>query len=111
MWEKERTVALIKEYLVCIDQLKSLGEAYRRRITVLRNLAKDCQEQQESHELHGLAPPIHNQDGDSPSKRIDWAVRVCEETKAVLENQLEDMTRSFDTVSDNTRDEALPPNH
>lgn len=99
MWEKDTTVKLVKEHLVCIDQLKFLSVACGRRLTLLENLGKDCREQREYDDKDKRTRQVNNEDGESACGRIDWAIRVGKETKTALDYQLEDMTRSLDTVS------------
>ena len=97
-WEEKKTLNLVKEHLICMDQLRALSVTFGRRILFFQNLRKDLDEIAAEDLKQKRAPKINNPDAETPQSRIEWALSHCHRNKTTIDLLLDDITRSVDTV-------------
>lgn len=92
-WKRGDSVKLVRDYIMCVDEIALLVHLMSKQLDFLYRLKKDC------HELDKEESPVNNPDGKKTETRVDWAISIVEEHHSVLETMLKDLRMSMIAVS------------
>ena len=92
-WKRGDSVKLVRDYIMCVDEIALLVHLMSKQLDFLYDLKKDC------HELDKEEAPINNPDGKKTESRVDWATNILQEHHDVLETMLKDLRTSMIAVS------------
>ncbi|KAI9664249.1 MAG: hypothetical protein M1831_002428 [Alyxoria varia] len=95
-WSDKETTNLVREYLVCIDELKTLNMLFSKKIEFFENLAKDVSE----HRAAELADAhcINSGREGSRSERIEWALNLLKHQNKDVEILLTDVFQAMNAL-------------
>ena len=105
-WKRHETVRLVKDYLICIDELATLKQLYLKKLSLFENLARDVEEQEEEDLRHNV--PAHNEKGESAKLRVQRAVELLRRDADDAERLLADLLQALNAVS--RRNIGIMPN-
>lgn len=92
-WKRGDSIKLVREYIMCTDELSILVHIMSKQLDFLYRLKKDCQL------LDAETGPLNNPQGKTAVSRCDWAIANVEENFSVLDAMLKDLRGSMVAVS------------
>ena len=96
-WKRNETVKLVKEYLICIDELAGLKQLFLKKLSFFENLAKDVEEQEEEDQRDNVL--THNEKGESAKLRVLRAIEHLRRDADDAERLLADLLQALNAVS------------
>ena len=98
-WEPKKSIELVKEFIVCLDQLRSLSAAHHRKLVFFDSLMKDLEIHEAEDQRNPGGPKIHNSEAVTALARVEWAIKTIKDEKAGMDSLIEDTTRALEAVS------------
>ena len=92
-WQRGDSIKLVRDYILCVDELTILVHLMSKQLDFLYRLKKDCDR------LNVDSTDVKTPQGKDAVDRCNWAIGVLEENFTVLENLLKDLRSSMLAVS------------
>ena len=92
-WKRGDSIKLVREYIMCTDELSILVHMMGKQLDFLYRLKKDCQR------LDAETSPLNNPQGKTAVSRCDWAIANVEEDFSAMDAMLKDLRGSMVAVS------------
>ncbi|KAL1837287.1 hypothetical protein VTJ49DRAFT_4053 [Mycothermus thermophilus] len=99
-WQRNETIALVRAYLVCLDELNVLKEIFAKKLDFFQRLRKDCERMPElqSAEAGGQANPPDNPQGEAPLDRISFVEHQMKESMEQCDQLGADLRESLNSL-------------
>jgi hypothetical protein len=96
-WQRNETIALVRAYLVCLDELNVLREIFAKKLDFVQRLRKDCENMPQ---LQGDVPgnPPDNAAGETALDRIAFVEHQMKESREQCERLAADLKESLNSV-------------
>jgi len=93
-WERQKTIRLVQDHLICLDDLKLLQVSYVRKLELFQRLETDIGTLVEADYISANA----HDNNQSANERVKWAIKVVSEDKRYVDHMLEDLTASLNAL-------------
>lgn len=101
-FKRHESVKLVKEYLTCTDELTSIVQVLKGKVSMLTQLLKNV-EKDEQEERQNLLEELSDREPgnlDSARDRIQWALSIVEDQDRAFKSLLDDLRLATEAVSD-----------
>ena len=95
----KKTINLVKEFIVCLDQLRAISAVHSRKQVFFQSLMKDVESHNAQDQLSAEGIKIHNSKGITAVSRIEWALQIIRDEKGSIDSLIDDTTRALEAVS------------
>lgn len=96
-WQRNKTVELVRDYLNCIDEVKTIRLILQRNIELVNILEVDIKKFEADDIRTHKAPD--NPEGEASLERLVWAMGMVKAQHECFERLLIDLKQSMDAVS------------
>jgi hypothetical protein len=95
-WKRNESVRLVREYLTCIDELKTINVILTKKLDFFERLKEDCDRFELEDAENGKTPD--NPNGETSETRILFVTHILKEAVEHSHRLLDDLTESMNAV-------------
>lgn len=95
-WQPDKTKQLVRDFLICMDELKALSMVFTNKVQFFQKLSKDVEAQ------HAPMDPTRAISAESEihyaKDRIDWVLKLLERQLSDTQSLYQDISQAMDSV-------------